>query len=116
MNDRRDHAETLVKFWRTPLDLGDVKLPHGQVRLIVDRCKGCGFCVEYCPRGVLALSDAFNRKGYHPPEAVKPDECIDCGLCELICPDFAIYSVPVEGGIAAAAAKPPRPQHGGSTP
>ncbi len=58
-----------------------------------ERCKGCGFCVEYCPKDVLVLSKEFNAKGYHPPEAVKAGECVNCSLCEMICPDFAIYSV-----------------------
>lgn len=102
------------RYWRTPLDAGRMKVPRGEVRIVVERCKGCGFCVGYCPRHVLALSDAFNGKGYHPPVAVAGELCIDCGLCELICPDFAIYSVPllVEGA-AAVAATPAAPEHGG---
>ena len=39
------------------------------------------------------LSSGFNRKGYHPPEVVKHGECVNCNLCEMICPDFAIFSV-----------------------
>ena len=81
------------RYWRTPLDAATVPTPHGEVRVVTERCKGCGFCVEYCPKHVLALSEAFNRQGYHFPEAVKPEACIDCGLCELICPDFAVYNV-----------------------
>ncbi len=84
-----------MKYWRTPLDHDQLKIPHGEVRIIVDRCKGCGFCVEYCPKEVLALSDGFNKKGYHPPKVVKQGECVNCNLCEMICPDFAIYSVAV---------------------
>lgn len=36
-----------------------------------------------------------NSKGYHPPEIVEQAHCINCGLCALLCPDFAIY---VENG------------------
>jgi len=82
-----------MKYWRRPLDLDKVTIPHGKVYIVEDRCKGCGFCVEYCPKDVLVLSDRFNRKGYHPPEAVKEGECVNCNLCETICPDFAIFSV-----------------------
>ncbi len=82
-----------MKYWRTPLDHDQVKIPRGDVHIIVDRCKGCGFCVEYCPKEVLVLSEEFNKKGYHPPKVVKQGECVNCNLCEMICPDFAIYSV-----------------------
>jgi 2-oxoglutarate ferredoxin oxidoreductase subunit delta len=83
----------MMRYWRKPLDLEQVKVPRGDVRIIVDRCKGCGFCVEYCPKDVLVLSEEFNRKGYHPPKLVAHGECINCNLCEMICPDFAIFSV-----------------------
>jgi len=82
-----------MRYWRTPLDADVVKVPHGEVRILAERCKGCGFCVEYCPRDVLVLSEAFNAKGYHPPKVVKSGECVSCNLCEMICPDFAIFSV-----------------------
>lgn len=70
--------------------------PLGKILVIDDRCKGCSFCVEYCPNDVLALSNSFNKKGYHPPEVVDADACVNCGFCRMICPEFAIYSVEVE--------------------
>ena len=92
-----------MKYWRKPLDLDQVKIPHGEVRIIKDRCKGCGFCVEYCPKDVLVMSKEFNRKGYHPPEVVKHGECVNCNLCEMICPDFAIFCVDADDEEEAAA-------------
>jgi 2-oxoglutarate ferredoxin oxidoreductase subunit delta len=85
-----------VEFWRKPLDADQVKVPHGQIYVIKERCKGCSFCVEYCPRDVLELSEEFNKKGYHPPVAVRQEDCVACGLCELICPEFAIYAELIE--------------------
>jgi len=85
-----------MKYWRKPLDYDQVKTPRGSVCIIRDRCKGCGFCVEYCPNDVLVMSQTFNRKGYHPPEVVKQGLCVNCNLCEMICPDFAIFSVAAE--------------------
>ncbi|WP_432409510.1 4Fe-4S dicluster domain-containing protein [Wukongibacter sp. M2B1] len=47
-------------------------------------CKGCGICVAFCPKQVLAME---NEK----VKAVDIEKCIKCGLCELRCPDYAIY-------------------------
>ncbi|MBE9508649.1 MAG: 4Fe-4S binding protein [Chloroflexi bacterium] len=67
------------------------------MHVLVERCKGCGWCIEFCPRGVLEVSDQINTKGYHPPVAVRAEDCLSCGLCELLCPEFAIYVVETEG-------------------
>ena len=82
-----------MKYWRTPLDLEEVFVARGIVHIIEERCKGCGYCIEYCPKDVLVFSNRFNAKGYHPPEVKRPDDCVNCHYCEIICPDFAIYSV-----------------------
>jgi 2-oxoglutarate ferredoxin oxidoreductase subunit delta len=82
-----------MKLWRKPLDADDFEPPKGIVHVINDRCKGCGFCIEFCPMDVLEESEKFNAKGYHPPEVSKPEACVNCQLCELICPEFAIYVV-----------------------
>jgi 2-oxoglutarate ferredoxin oxidoreductase subunit delta len=47
-------------------------------------CKGCGICVHFCPKKVLALND--NSKVY----VAHPEKCIACRMCELRCPDLAI--------------------------
>jgi len=95
-----------MKYWRKPLDYDQVKIPRGEVVIIAERCKGCAFCVEFCPKDVLAMSDSFNSKGYHPPYVVKKGECVNCNLCEMICPEFAIYSVAVNGDVVASDEKP----------
>ena len=81
-----------MKYWRTPLDLAAIRVSRGRVFVIEDRCKGCGFCVEYCPRGVLRMSLSFNAKGYHPPEVMDEPQCVNCHFCEILCPEFAIFS------------------------
>ena len=58
-------------------------MAKGQVAITVERCKGCGFCVEFCPTHVLALSSAFNSKGYHPPHVVAGEKCSGCDLCGM---------------------------------
>ena len=77
-------------------------MAKGVVTITVERCKACGFCVEFCPTKVLALSSSFNSKGYHPPQAVAPEKCSGCDLCGMYCPDFAIYGRKVEAARAEA--------------
>jgi 2-oxoglutarate ferredoxin oxidoreductase subunit delta len=71
--------------------LRNKSMAKGSVQIVVERCKACGFCVEFCPTHVLALSSAFNAKGYHPPYMVNPEKCSGCDLCGMYCPDFAIF-------------------------
>ena len=66
-------------------------MAKGSVQIVVERCKACGFCVEFCPTHVLALSSAFNAKGYHTPYMEHPEKCSGCDLCGMYCPDFAIF-------------------------
>ncbi len=82
-----------MNYWRVPFDIDKIKIPHGNVQIMVERCKGCGFCVEYCPKQTLEMSPEFNRKGYHYPQVVKRGTCVNCNLCETICPEFAIFVV-----------------------
>ena len=80
-----------MTYWRQPLDRDRVQVPFGVIHIIEDRCKGCGFCVESCPQNALVMPKQTNSKGDHPPEIIDYSYCVDCGLCALLCPDFAIY-------------------------
>jgi 2-oxoglutarate ferredoxin oxidoreductase subunit delta len=83
---------------------GSQKKSRGTIHLTANRCKGCGFCIAFCPPKVLAFSAAYNPQGYHYPELTNADGCTGCDLCGLYCPDFAIHGVMVK-----YAAKPPTP-------
>ena len=87
---------TKSKYWRKPLDADKVKVPHGELHILTDRCKGCLFCVEYCPRDVLEMSEDFNVKGYHDPLRVRAQVKRVRRLCEMLCPEFAIFCLGVE--------------------
>ena len=86
-------------FARTQLNLEKMKTPQGLVYLIPERCKGCGLCIEFCPREVLRESAAINAKGYHFPEIApgKETSCVHCQFCTMICPEFAIYTEEATG-------------------
>lgn len=55
------------------------------LKIITERCKGCGICAAFCPKKVLELSEIEKI------EAVHEENCIKCGQCELRCPDYAIF-------------------------
>ena len=56
-----------------------------------DRCKGCGLCVDVCPKKIVLLDKStLNAKGYHPATVSDMEQCIGCAMCALMCPDCAI--------------------------
>lgn len=55
------------------------------LKIIEARCKGCGICVAFCPKQVLALSEIEKVK------IVNEAACVTCRQCETRCPDFAIF-------------------------
>lgn len=67
---------------------------RGSTYIVIDaeKCKGCGFCVVFCPKKLIGRASRFNSKSYLPAEViqVKAAECSGCGVCYLMCPDVAI--------------------------
>jgi len=79
-----------MKLWRKPFDYADKATARGHVYIDNDRCKGCGYCVEFCPREVLKMGTELSPKGYNLAFVEDQDKCLACGFCEVICPEFAI--------------------------
>jgi len=68
----------------------------GTVRILRERCKGCGYCIITCPKGCLTEGVEINLSGYIPPLFIKPDRCTACTLCAIMCPDIAIEVYKIE--------------------
>ena len=62
-------------------------MAQGKVEIIKERCKSCGYCVRYCPKGVLAVGKEVNSKGYEYVYPANPDACIGCAICFYNCPE-----------------------------
>ena len=55
-----------------------------EITIKMARCKGCGICVAFCPKQVLAL-DELGKVHVKNGEA-----CIACGQCAKQCPKGAL--------------------------
>ena len=57
-----------------------------KLRIVINRawCKGCGICIDLCPKGALT-KDTKEKAVWEYPE-----KCNRCGLCVPRCPDLAI--------------------------
>ncbi|MCW6159321.1 MAG: 4Fe-4S binding protein [Thermoplasmatales archaeon] len=86
-------SENQREIWREPLNFGRFAVPKGEIHIFPERCKECNYCTNYCPNQVLERSPEVNVYGYHPVRVRedKKDSCVACGMCQSICPDFAIF-------------------------
>ena len=91
---REWNAERLPRRPISPPSM--LKLRNVDILVIEDRCKGCSFCIEFCPKDVLEESRKLNVRGVHPPRVKDLENCVGCGICEELCPDFAIFLVDKE--------------------
>jgi len=62
----------------------------GTIKIDQERCKGCLFCVEYCPKDAVALSNTLNLKGYFVAQLKEDNGCTGCATCAVVCPEVAI--------------------------
>jgi len=56
-----------------------------------DECKGCGLCVQACPKGLVQMSEhVINAKGFRPAGITDISACTGCAFCAIMCPDVVI--------------------------
>lgn len=60
-----------------------------QIKIDRELCNGCGICVQSCTMDVIRM-DEKSKKAV----AKYPEDCMLCDLCELDCPQKAIYVIP----------------------
>ena len=86
-NKLRKKKKTLIrKKTFNPDTISDGKKSFTNFRGL---CKGCGLCLELCPKKCLKYS---KEVGVYKTPAVECEieKCIACGICERSCPDAAI--------------------------
>ena len=74
----------------------DLSSKRYQLQVIAQRCKECGFCIEFCPQKVLTSSAEINSHGYHIVCSLDNEKCTGCNVCAMICPEFAISVTPIK--------------------
>lgn len=64
---------------------------QGAIEINQERCKGCGLCIEACPKKIIEFAGkSVNSHGYTYVEAKNTDACIGCSSCGIVCPDACI--------------------------
>ena len=63
------------------------------------RCCGCSACVQKCPKRCISMNQ--DAEGFLYP-AIDEDQCVDCGLCENVCPIINPYSPQKPNSVFAA--------------
>lgn len=54
-------------------------------------CKGCGLCVDACPKRILEIDvKQINQNGHSPAQVTDESLCTGCGFCAAMCPDCVI--------------------------
>lgn len=57
------------------------------VILTPELCKGCGRCIEACPKGAITAGSVINQTSGLVPVDLDDAICNDCGLCVSACPE-----------------------------
>lgn len=63
-------------------------------------CSGCAACYSVCPKQCISMER--DEEGFDYPVLTSPETCVDCKLCEKVCPVNKVFSVTVEQQAFAA--------------
>lgn len=55
------------------------------IKIDPTKCDGCGICVYDCGADVIAFTNATDKV-----VAARNRDCVNCFLCNLVCPEDAI--------------------------
>jgi len=59
-------------------------------------CKGCGRCIEACPKDCIHLAAAIEPSSGYTPVVLDLETCNGCGLCLGACPEpYGLMPIPV---------------------
>ena len=58
-----------------------------QVLLTPELCKGCGRCIEACPKHAISYGEEINQVSGLVPVQIDYGVCNHCGLCVSACPE-----------------------------
>ena len=64
------------------------------MKLMQDKCVGCGDCLDVCPHGVFEIRQ-------HKSIITDADKCMECGACANNC---AFGAIEVDKGVGCASA------------
>ena len=68
-----------------------------EVVLLPELCKGCGRCIEACPKHGITLGAEINQASGLIPVMIDWTVCNHCGLCVTACPEpYGLSTRPLE--------------------
>ncbi len=76
---------SMTERWGTSYTL----TPYGKITADLDKCIGCGICVDVCPMLIPTIDSSTKKVQLRYPEL-----CVNCRACVKQCPKNALYLAP----------------------
>ncbi|GLI53884.1 NADH-ubiquinone oxidoreductase-F iron-sulfur binding region domain-containing protein [Thermodesulfovibrio yellowstonii] len=80
----KEELDSHMEQKRCPAKICKGLISYISYHVLVDKCKGCTLCAQFCPTGAIA-----GIKGQ--PYVIDTEKCIRCGSCKEVCKFDAIY-------------------------